>query len=782
MKRLNIAGSDVFLDSDVVIPITYSAVDVRDITKRSATFSKSFDLKGTALVDELFSFLFDVQTILGNYSDNGVGLDFNPLKKYNATLYDGETVVIKGYIRLINITNIDGKLIYNCNLYGSYANIYNEMAEDLVNILSPGFDVLDLNDANVFNSQNHALEYPFFIGFIDKGQNKPDWTYWKYNELQIFFRIKKLFQLVLSHYNYTYTSNFIDNDNALKAMLLLPNQQVKALSQATQDYRQVVVTGVTEVITTGATSTNNYTGANILNTDPTGSWVEPTIPTTIRSSVYNKPLLRITSKTKDNLNAFDLSNYKFKALFSATYKINVSLTVTIPTGQANIVGIRDIIALFYKNGIIQTQKIFATNATAGTYSLSLTGDITIDLKAGDTVRVMLSFYEYQNGTYVTKRVPGTYTITDKAMTITQQSVDGDNVVSLSSFLPSLKMKDFFLGFVKMFNLQIDVDKEDERHLIIEPFYDFYTTNYIDVSQMLQRNNVVKTEPLSEVSAKKYIYKYTYEDDYYNKLYKASFSTEYGQSVVSVNSDFATGENVLQLPFAHSPASDPLNQGVMIPSLTKNDGVNVVIFGSSLCRIYGAGTVNIACRYELTNGTFSNSSMVSISEIADYNSSKISVLFDTPELIYFKGKYAIAYPANNLFTKYTEPQLSEFIDINSRLITAKFVLSEDFINEFSFRKLVMIDNTLFRVNKIIDYKGSDTLTDVELLKVIKSPPRTISDINNSSPSTERYVEDGGEDNVFVLYPFFDISSIDSGLNINQGPAIFNNWTLFDGGLV
>jgi hypothetical protein len=52
---------------DVIVPITYSIGDIRDISKKNGAFSKSIKIKGTKVNNILFNNYYDVNIVGYNY-------------------------------------------------------------------------------------------------------------------------------------------------------------------------------------------------------------------------------------------------------------------------------------------------------------------------------------------------------------------------------------------------------------------------------------------------------------------------------------------------------------------------------------------------------------------------------------------------------------------------------------------------------------------------------------------------------------------------------------------
>jgi hypothetical protein len=79
-----------------------------------------------------------------------------------------------------------------------------------------------------------------------------------------------------------------------------------------------------------------------------------------------------------------------------------------------------------------------------------------------------------------------------------------------------------------------------------------------------------------------------------------------------------------------------------------------------------------------------------------------------------------YPSSNLFTLYWAQYLAEITSKDSTLLTCDMYLNSQDISQIDFGKLINIDGSLWRLNKIIDWNPETTkTTKVELLRVIET---------------------------------------------------------------
>ncbi|MFN9912587.1 MAG: hypothetical protein ACK53L_08385, partial [Pirellulaceae bacterium] len=75
-------------------------------------------------------------------------------------------------------------------------------------------------------------------------------------------------------------------------------------------------------------------------------------------------------------------------------------------------------------------------------------------------------------------------------------------------------------------------------------------------------------------------------------------------------------------------------------------------------------------------------------------------FGVPKEIYFS--LAVSYPTANLYNAYWSPYIAEISDKDSKLLSCYVYLRIEDIYSLDFSKLIYIDGSLWRLNKVIDY--------------------------------------------------------------------------------
>jgi hypothetical protein len=99
---------------------------------------------------------------------------------------------------------------------------------------------------------------------------------------------------------------------------------------------------------------------------------------------------------------------------------------------------------------------------------------------------------------------------------------------------------------------------------------------------------------------------------------------------------------------------------------------------------------------------------------DPDAPNVDLNFGATQELYFN--LATGALSNNMFNAYYSSYMAEITDKDSRLLTAKFKLTEKDIFNLDFGKFIWIDGVLYRLIKIYDYSEGE-LCKVDLLRVI-----------------------------------------------------------------
>ena len=148
--------------SDTIpFPINFSIADIRDITKRNTTFSKTIEVPGTHNNNELLNYIFDV----ANYST------FNPNKKVKCTVVvDTVPVIQEAVFQLTNIkTDDNNHWVYECVIFGDTDSIIKEIGDKMMTDIDISELGHNYSEINIVNSWSNKWTDGYYYGLADLG-------------------------------------------------------------------------------------------------------------------------------------------------------------------------------------------------------------------------------------------------------------------------------------------------------------------------------------------------------------------------------------------------------------------------------------------------------------------------------------------------------------------------------------------------------------------------------------------------------------------------------------
>ena len=297
---------------------------------------------------------------------------------------------------------------------------------------------------------------------------------------------------------------------------------------------------------------------------------------------------------------------------------------------------------------------------------------------------------------------------------------GEDIVIDDTIPKGIFQKDFFASIVKMFNLYVYEDKLVEKKLIIKPFIDFYDGTKIDWTDKVDRDSVIRIKPMSEFTARYYDYKYKPDNDFYAENYRKKYNEGYGDFIYDSENEFVKEVDATELIFA----------GTVLTQLTGTDKIYSTIYKKSnanaaedkmdsVIRILLAKKVTGVTTWAIKNGATTLASYTAYGyagHVDDPKNPQEDISWGSPRELFFS---TASYTAANLFNGYWSEYIAEITDKDSKLLTCSVKLNEVDIYNLDFSKLIYIDGSLWRLNKVLDYNPMDfNVTKVELLKVIE----------------------------------------------------------------
>lgn len=763
--NIYIDGQPVDLNEEVNLSFTYSIADIREPETRKASFSKTIFLPASKNNNNLFTQIFEVNKALQPLADTtkfNFNPDFNPNRKATTLVTVEGFIVMLGYMQMLKVRKQDGMALgYEVIIISETKNIIDEFGDDKLCSLdfskyahpyNPQVTIPSWDDFIVIDGQqetNFIAGVPMGRGYIYPSNCK----YFKnpttdsignsQNDLPAIY-LKEYIDSIFEKYGYSYQSDFFNTDY-FKSLVIPASKYSQVLNQSEIDELQFFVSE-------GSVTPNQFVKT-------IGSYQERV--NVLFGDVFNNQLYNTSTgyyKATAGWNGTFTANLEWNGLISINYGSNTQvddfdLQVTVRHRLMRKRG-GNFTELDSTNTVFNLQLLYPSPTSATTlnfaaksavnsfeHTLSYTGNILAndeyyietavllggDLYDGTTPLDWFFYLDYEGASRDVSYVNEFFN------TVDNDALGSNATVDIGRFINTeITVRDFFLSVIKLFNLYLEPDKQNDKRFYIEPYQTYYNrlnkkdwTNKIDLSE-------VEIIPTSGLDIRNYQFKFIDDTDIVNKAYKEKYLDNYGDfQYTNDNSDFNTNEKVIQPLFAPTPLSTQFDlykyENIFFDEKEseRNIKLRILIYGG--VRDDGGG--NYCYVGEVDNPLSPN-------EALRYDHS--------PSELYY---YSDTLTNRTLFNKFWSAYVKEVTDPNSKMVVAKFRLTPLDIANFRFNDEIFVIDEYFRVNQIIDYNPQqDGLTKVELIKVNFSEGYTPKQYRTVGAVTSFNVVQGGEDEI------------------------------------
>ena len=685
MTRIFIENNELDLTQGLSNQITYAIDDINNLDSKSTAFSKTIILPGTTRNNALLGNVFEFTNAnFTNDSAANVNYNFNASRSAVCRIEVDGLQIIKGVFRLLEIIRDGRNIEYECAVFGELggfvAALGNNRLEDL------DFSAYNHNYtyANITDSWNTATGSGYCYPLIDYGNvsignhgvAKKDFQYKAFRPALF---VREYIDKIITNAGYTWESNFFDT--AFFKRLIIPTNQKElstlsnfALSIAATSYNYATADGASKAVTFGIQTVLGGFTASAGNTIFTSGGA-----------------------------ASGTLNFRIKGSFTKSSSIPFSVEVR-KNGVA--------VSAYSLGGFSASSPyLFDYNFTA----------FNISFVASDTLSVVV--VGPGTGTWYLQFDTGDTLLTILSSSLVADPVTLNKFYDLNDVIPrGIFQKDFFTSILKMFNLLVTEDKFQTKHLVIEPYVDFYTGDRVDWSDKLDRSKPIRLKPMSEANARYYELKWRQDNDFYNEDYRKKYNESYGDRIYDNGLEFAKDKETVEVIFASTPLYGTNGEDKVFPAIykksdnnTKEDPIEHIVRLMQVKKITGVASWKIL---NDNNNLGSNTTYLYAGHFDDPDAPNADLNFGATKELYFE--LASGNLSNNLFNTYYSPYLSEITDKDSRLLTAYFKLTDLDMYNLDFSKFIYIDGALYRLSKVIDYTpNSNDTTKVELLRVINT---------------------------------------------------------------
>ena len=760
---------DVFDGLD--FSFNYSIADIRDPSKRSTSYTKTIKCPSTPSNDELFGHIYDVN--ISNPNDPtavNIDVNFNPNKKVSADVLSDGIRVMTGTLQLRRIVKHRTKYTYEVVFIGQLIDIFAKLGDrKLAGLDDDNVRLIDFSDIDhTYNMAEQAASWTAAIGegyvypMVDNGLNNEyspnGHRINKVTDMRPALYLKEIVDRIFEYAGFTYTSTFF-NSTFFKRLIIptvsdmgLSDDQVEPRQyKAVKVYRQLFhrLQSQTPLAVGDETRLTNTIPARLCfeddyltGFDNNGQYVNLSTVGNLQGTVNNYAF--ICQETQRN----DL----FRCSVDFKIKKNFAFGPTLYVGVIQIISVDTLTG----STTIIAEEPWVWDLTIGvgtsvTQTIYLEGEHITNFNDQVSVRIIADDPDYG-----WKPDFDIYNVTNNYYHLDYRCIGGcfDNVpvqdminegdtTDINNGLPDVQMKDMMVSVFNMFNLYITPNINEDNNLIIETRDDFYADGeVIDWTKKLDYDSPIILQPLALLTARKYEYTYTEDDDYYNDRYQSNHNHVHGRRLYEVDNDFLPNTKETKIIFSPSPLVNDGYSNRIIPKIydsDMDDGIRPM--DANIRVLYYAGL--------LTSNPHWHHAQVDQADVNRFDypyAGHLTHPITPAQDIHFGLPLELFYTANdltgpisvttkNLFNTFYLRHLKEITDKDSKMMTAKVRLSPIDINQLDFRNQIVIDNSLWRLNKVENYNPfKDGLTKVELIKVIDKGPQTFESVNVGGTGT------------------------------------------------
>jgi hypothetical protein len=770
--RLEISDTSVPFGEQIPVSINFNIADVREPDKFKSSWSKTINLPESNAVNILFENVFEV---------NAVTNTFNKNKKTKVKYYVDDIVNLEGDLQLLKITiNPDNLKTYECAIKGEGASFFGDIGDYYITGNPDTANDLDFSAYNhtynrtnqIASRSNAGSGFGYIYAHVENGNNNSNQTTFKVTDFLPMFHVREYVKKIIEKTGRTYTSSILDSAEFRKHVIY-PNLSTINLTPAQISNKQYYV-GLTSdyTMTSGTNLDVNHTSESSpffdTGNQSFGTYVQiasngnyntvannvysvimtHTDPTVTRCTLSFSSSLQIKKSPDGGSSFFVFVNNTINPYNELQKNVTYNYTQQVATEQFLSTGDRLYHFTKYTASSIVYYNASGIQVTTGT------GTVTVKLKSGATGT---SFYSL----------------------LTSKSVQDTDTLLANSVLPQkIKQKDFLKSIIQMFNLQIEVDKNNPNNLIIETFDVFHAGGILNYENKTDLDKE-QTNNINTLDSKRYIFKYKADTDYWNNLFQTKYNEPFGTENINVENEFSVAEKVNEVIFSPTPNVANYKLGIICPQIYKQEnGVKTSVVPN--VRILTTGSVKTAPNKYIYDGFglsyLETDQYLYVGHTNDPLNPTYDLNFGLPKEVFYTyvGTF---FTNNNLYNRFHKNYILNISDRDAKFITKYLWVNSLDINKFSFRNRLFIDGSYYSVNRIENYTPLDeTSTKYELIKLLytnafvpTSTSLTDSDLATGSTVTARIAQTTtiGDSQSFESTNSFSIG------DYNVSPSTSNN---------
>lgn len=702
MMEVIINGVSCPVSGELPVSLNFQVNTIKTLKDRKGAFSKSVTIPGNPEVNRLFTMIFEINLDVANNTATQFNPDFNPNIKTPCYVYDGQTPVMVGFARLMEIKRKNqglGDVEFVVQLTGDNADLFTRLNDYFLTDCDLSAYDHTFDRATIVASWSAPFGAGYVYPHIDFGQNNTTNWYIGHHYPAVYAKsyIDAMFGLV----NRQYISGFVTTSPFVNLVVPFNRDKLALTTQQLQD-RAVLADISTPIV---FTAVDLFTPESIVVFDNV---------VYDNNSQYNAATGEITPGVASDY------QYVTQLVISGVTNLapsspgNISFYVEINDATSTLnIGTVTVVALASASGSGQPFSL-TINLTSLNFNVAPVGAVV-----SVTIGHIGSFFSF-GGSIDYQITSGFF-----QQYCTNPNVSDGSPIAMSTVIPqNIRCSDFLMWLCQKFNLMLEPSVDNPNNFIIEPAHDFYQDDFIEMTSQLDVASDFIQKPIALQSGRRFIYRDKPDTDYHNKLYTDTYGEVYGQRVIEVNNDFTNEEQVTETGF--SPT-------VLVGYVGHNRVYSAIVNGSTTAPtkhnirlLYYGGLVPCSPDWVFLTDTtaYNHSTYPYVGHLDSVTAPTFDLNFGIPQALYYP---TTTYTNGNCYNLYHSDFVSEITDPGGKIVEAMFNLKPIHIGTLSFRRLWYVGNTLYRLQSIADYDPvKRLLSKVTLLKVKRGvlfSPRT-----------------------------------------------------------
>lgn len=703
MVKIQIDNGYLNVKDNSNFPITFKVSDIRDLSSRKGTFSKTITLVGDDNNNQLLGNLYDVNIQTGTF-------DINKLTRCTV-LQDGLPIVEDAYLQLIAVNKLQSTtqheqhVEYNVIVKDSQSDFFTKLGSaELTDLDFSDFDHLFTAD-EVIASFSNTNKFKYILPYA------PLNTY-PLKEFKPAIFAKEYFDRIFARAGFSYTWSTIANER-FERLLIPYNGDVN-----NTDFTPYNVSFNKAFTLSGVYNTQtflNVVNQNLTSVTETQDAFNLFNPTT---GVYNSPF---------NLGAGETITLTMPISYNVSFNNTSGNPLQLLDFGVNGNVIHKIKVKVFKNGVLnQTVQVNQNTYTATApiptgitqfYNVSVLATIQLsNILASDNITFQISTENIVNGnffysgSFYSMNFQVDFTSVEATLIPSSNITGFNSTINCNLYVPKkIKQSDFIKAVFNMYNLYVDIDPNNPNNLILitrDNYYDSGATK--DWTEKLAKDREQTLTFLPELTKKKLTLSYKQDSDSSNKTYFEQVSEVYGQVSFTFDNEYIKDEERKEILFSPTPILKT-TFGAYVPALSgASPNTNIRI-------LYDGGVTTSTGNFIIENyvgSTVTDNHYPMVTHFDNPLNPSFDINFGTCDYYFYNPNNLTANNLYNIYWRRTINQINK-----GKMLTAYFYLRANDIATLKLNDKIRIDNSWWSINSINDYNANEnTLTKVELLTI------------------------------------------------------------------